>query len=283
MALDTEKYTWTDGKTPISAAELNTRFWAIVRRLHALETLSINWAAAVAEVQNHGLARINEAVLPLVDDLRGELSALIAQGGADLASQVEKLDALLARGDASLQEWAEGMDGLLARIEARLVDVCPLDDAGLVPLERIPVGATWHPGMILMWSGATNAVPTGWALCDGENGTPDLRDRFVLGAGGSRAPGDTGGDEEHTHIVTVQPHTLTISEMPTHNHTCEKYNILQDKNATWSSNPTLWMSTQGASTGDKGGSEAHNHGAIASDESIMPPFYALCYIIKIED
>lgn len=38
-------------------------------------------------------------------------------------------------------------------------------------------------GVICMWSGATTAIPTGWALCNGSNGTPDLRDKFVVGAG----------------------------------------------------------------------------------------------------
>ena len=49
-------------------------------------------------------------------------------------------------------------------------------------------------GAILLWSGAANALPVGWALCDGANGTPDLRGRFVVGAGGDDyPPGDTGG------------------------------------------------------------------------------------------
>ncbi len=48
-------------------------------------------------------------------------------------------------------------------------------------------------GGIIIWSGAADAVPPGWALCDGTNNTPDLRDRFVLGGGGSRAVGSTGG------------------------------------------------------------------------------------------
>ena len=65
-------------------------------------------------------------------------------------------------------------------------------------------------GGIIMWSGAIDAVPAGWALCDGNNGTPDLRDRFVLGAGNSFAQGATGGE---------QTHVLTVAEMPSHTHT----------------------------------------------------------------
>lgn len=65
-------------------------------------------------------------------------------------------------------------------------------------------------GVVTMWSGSANAVPLGWALCNGTNGTPDLRDRFVVGAGGAYTSGDTGGQD------TV---TLTAAQMPTHTHT----------------------------------------------------------------
>lgn len=64
-------------------------------------------------------------------------------------------------------------------------------------------------GVIVMWSGAVVAIPTGWNLCDGTNGTPDLRGKFILGAGGTYDPGDAGGEETHT---------LTEAEMPSHTH-----------------------------------------------------------------
>lgn len=66
------------------------------------------------------------------------------------------------------------------------------------------------PGLIAMWSGAINAIPTGWFLCNGQNGTPDLRDRFIVGAGTTYAIGATGGAN------TV---TLTEAQMPSHTHT----------------------------------------------------------------
>ena len=53
-------------------------------------------------------------------------------------------------------------------------------------------------GLIAAWSGAASAVPAGWALCDGANGTPDLRGRFLVGAGGDYAVGDTGGAATET-------------------------------------------------------------------------------------
>ena len=102
MTLDLEKYTMTDGQTDLCAAELNARFYAIVRRLHALEQLSIDWSAAVSSVQNYGLARINNAVQPLIDSLKVDLVALIAQGRTDLASQSAAVDAMLADVDTRM-------------------------------------------------------------------------------------------------------------------------------------------------------------------------------------
>ena len=64
-------------------------------------------------------------------------------------------------------------------------------------------------GFIGLWSGTVATIPAGWALCDGTNGTPDLRDRFVAGAGGAYTPGDTGGADSVT---------LTTAQMPAHSH-----------------------------------------------------------------
>ncbi len=119
MTLDQEKYAFTDGKTPLSAAELNTRFFALVRRLHALELLSVDWASAIAQVQNHGLARINEAVVPLIEALKTDLTALIAQGREDLADQATAVDAKLAEVDTTM----ETVTAAIADITARIVDV----------------------------------------------------------------------------------------------------------------------------------------------------------------
>lgn len=66
------------------------------------------------------------------------------------------------------------------------------------------------PGLICMWSGAINTIPPGWVLCDGGNGTPDLRNRFILSVQSSgENPGVTGG----THNQT-----LTVSNLPAHTH-----------------------------------------------------------------
>lgn len=64
-------------------------------------------------------------------------------------------------------------------------------------------------GGIIDWSGSIASIPPGWALCDGNNGTPDLRDRFIVAAGGAYSVGATGGSDAVS---------LTTPNMPAHNH-----------------------------------------------------------------
>lgn len=115
-------------------------------------------------------------------------------------------------------------------------------------------------GLIAMWSGASNAIPNGWVLCNGENGTPDLRDKFVLGAGNSYSVGATGGEATHR---------LTISEMPSHSHSIQVMQQHDDYRDMYGRGYNGHMVS--SSTGYAGGGQAHNN---------MPPYYALCFIMK---
>lgn len=125
------------------------------------------------------------------------------------------------------------------------------------------------PGFIGIWSGS--AVPDGWALCDGTNGTPDLRDKFVLGAG-THSVGETGGSEEVT---------LTEAQMPKHNHVEVSGNFSLTTISGTSSKHRHILNTayeSGASdvynekTRDTGSSKPHPN---------MPPYYVLAYIMKL--
>ena len=70
-------------------------------------------------------------------------------------------------------------------------------------------------GVIMMWSGAENAIPSGWYLCNGSNSTPDLRNKFIVGAGAGYSVGNTGGSN------TV---TLSTSQIAAHSHTTNNHN-----------------------------------------------------------
>lgn len=136
---------------------------------------------------------------------------------------------------------------------------------GAIPNQSLPAGA------IIIWSGSVASIPSGWQLCDGTNGTPDLRDRFVVGArldsGGvaktnvSGALTQTGGEAYHT---------LTIAEMPAHTHSYRWWNA-------WYFSGSSELAAKGsyndnAQTGSAGGGQPHNN---------LPPYYALCFIMKI--
>lgn len=62
-------------------------------------------------------------------------------------------------------------------------------------------------GKIIFWSGAIVDIPEGWVLCDGNNGTPDLRNRFLVGSGFIFDPGDSGSAPPHNHEFTTDGHT----------------------------------------------------------------------------
>ncbi|MFQ5456441.1 MAG: hypothetical protein ACE5EA_09625, partial [Nitrospirota bacterium] len=133
-------------------------------------------------------------------------------------------------------------------------------------------------GVIVMWLGSITDIPEGWALCDGTNGTPDLRNRFIVGAGDAYGVGDTGGSISHDHGGATGDHTLTIDEMPPHRHTFGMHN--------WDEDGVVMPDRSGAAqrqaspaTDPTGGGQPHNHPIASSDH--RPPYYALAYIIKL--
>lgn len=71
-------------------------------------------------------------------------------------------------------------------------------------------GSNIPTGTIVIWSGAEVDIPSGWAICNGNNSTPDLRDKFVLGAGNSYAVNATGGTNTHSHGLTGVSTVTTV-------------------------------------------------------------------------
>ena len=72
-------------------------------------------------------------------------------------------------------------------------------------------------GAIIMWSGTVATIPDGFSLCDGSNGTPDLRNRFVVGAGSTYAVGATGGSSATAQVGDVEAgpqETVSTSALP---------------------------------------------------------------------
>jgi hypothetical protein len=148
-------------------------------------------------------------------------------------------------------------------------------------------GNAFVAGMIMLWSGSSASIPSGWLLCDGSSSTPDLRNRFVVGATSTYAVGATGGTADaivvsHTHTATS---TVTDSG---HSHTLTNYGSAQagsdnggapvmastgygtgrDPNPTNTATTGITVATTNASSGSSG------------TNANLPPYYALCYIMK---
>lgn len=177
-------------------------------------------------------------------------------------------------------------------------------------LAGLPVGS------IVAYGRPLETVPANWSLCDGTNGTPDLRNRFIVAAGSSFPVDSTGGAVAHTHLVgiaaggahvhsgTVGDHVLTVAQIPSHKHA----NGVTDSGAglVYSRGTTPAAITTANSiddngndgtlegwTSDVGSGQAHNHSleitsggahahsGEASDSFHIPPYYALIYIMKV--
>lgn len=132
-------------------------------------------------------------------------------------------------------------------------------------------------GLIAIWSGAVVSIPGGWQLCDGTNDTPDLRNRFIVGAGSTYSPGDTGGNNSVTPTITVNATTLSVSQIPSHDHT---YNQAGGSQGTAVGSGAV-ATNSSTTTGARGGGQSHTHTATSSAVNTLPPYYALAYIMRL--
>lgn len=114
------------------------------------------------------------------------------------------------------------------------------------------------PGMIMLWYGSVATVPSGWAVCDGNNGTPNLKGKFIRGGGSGpgTVPGATGGSESHTHDFTGDGHAHDL--------------------------------TSGIDVANVSPAGAYYHGTgsvpaagTTDSEDTRPSFHNLCYIMKL--
>ena len=145
-----------------------------------------------------------------------------------------------------------------------------------------PPAATPIPtGGIFLWSGSIGSIPAGYALCNGSNGTPDLRDRFVIGAGSTYAVNATGGSADS--IVPTHTHAATVTD-PGHNHAASNAslmgswpggaeNLRNDLRSVGYAPVTINTNTTGISV-------TNANAGVSGTGANIPPYYALCYIMK---
>lgn len=158
------------------------------------------------------------------------------------------------------------------------------------------IGVT-QSGMILLWYGSSTSIPSGYVLCDGTNGTPDLRDNFVVGGGGAlptTGGSNTGTTGSNGITGTTDSYTLQLTDIPSHQHV----GLTADSTVNTGSIGTYWVITNNtsggfvaqrtmsnSSTGYAGGGGAHAHTLSTTNTAHvhtvdLPPYVAVFYIMK---
>jgi microcystin-dependent protein len=184
-----------------------------------------------------------------------------------------------------------------------------LSNGSLATSVAIPNTSVFPVGLITMWSGSIGSIPAGWALCNGSNGTPDLRDRFIVGAGSTYAVGATGGattdaittstNGAHDHGAATGNTTLTTDQIPSHTHSLyassrsgNDIDPLTQASSAIAGNADAsnsYTANNGSGTAlmqGAGGGQAHNHSISSAGDhthtatvDTVPPYYALAYIM----
>jgi hypothetical protein len=136
------------------------------------------------------------------------------------------------------------------------------------------ISASFPSGGIIIWSGSAATIPTGWLLCNGSSSTPDLRDRFVVGAGSTYAVNATGGSANA--VVVSHTHTATVTDAG-HFHTAATYN---QGGSNVNANAGVTLNSGNTSTATTGITVANSTAGVSGTNANLPPYFALCYIMK---
>jgi len=184
---------------------------------------------------------------------------------------------------ASSDTWGTTINADLDAIDSIVAGVAASVAANALSI--VPSGA------ILLWSGSVASIPSGWLLCDGTSGTPNLQDRFVVGAGNTYAVGATGGEDTVALAETNMPahtHSFSADTSTTGAHTHSTAQPIIGTGA--GPNPgfaggSLYAPTDSTSINAAGD---HYHTVSGTTSSIgsgtahenRPPYYALAYIMK---
>jgi hypothetical protein len=253
----------------------------------------------------------------------GILTQALQKNGGDTLAGTTNLSGILALGGGgSIQggEYAAGFVRSAAGATAGQIFVngsgvpksgtaTILTDANLIA--NLPAGyGLLSTGMVLAWYGSSGSIPSGYHLCDGTASTPNLTDKFIVGAGGTYAPafGNSGGSGTVSFASAVlggssAAFTLTSNEMPSHRHrlrasggggitasatitNAAAYGLLADASGGHADGPFDDTTHPGgiAWVENTGGGAGHSHsltgGTVSGSVAYVPPYVGLFYIMK---
>lgn len=175
----------------------------------------------------------------------------------------------------------------------KIVSLANTQITGLITSSQIAPTVIIPSGGIIMWSGSIASIPSGWFLCNGANGTPDLRDRFIVGSGSTYAVGATGGSANAT--LVSHTHTASVSD-PGHQHLFGADDMIASQGGY---NAQSGFPYDATSTAGGGGVNLYTkridntnnpqttgitvsnstEGSSATNAN-LPPYYALAFIMK---
>lgn len=222
-------------------------------------------AAAASAIEAATSVTVAEAAQSAAEDARDEAETFRdecqALAGFEAASQVD----------------AEGAtDNTKFMTALRVKQEVEYPGAVSIPAANLPTADTIPAGLIAMWSGAIANVPSGWYFCDGTNGTPDLRDRMIMGA----TQDDSGTPKTTvsgalTQIGGEASHLLTAAEsgLPAHTHSYSRGNITTQNRDT--QYPAQWAESYATVNTNPNTAQA-----ASQSHNILNPYYALAFIMK---
>lgn len=216
------------------------------------------------------------------------LMALDISFASDVAAVIEFGDAVFSNPPATEDTAGVAQIATNAEADAGIDDGTIMTPKKVKRLIDAAINAAEENVIKIFW-GAIVDIKPGWQLCDGTNGTPDLRDKFIVGAGGTYLVNATGGAVQHDHGAATQGHALTEAEMPAHKHA----NGITDSGVAADMFPYGQTASPGTPdsvnndsadgtiqgwTSTVGDGGAHTHPITAANH--LPPYFALAYIMK---
>ncbi|MDF0551819.1 hypothetical protein [Kamptonema sp. UHCC 0994] len=275
---------------------------------------SADWNAAMQEIVRLESAKVNrkggdslEGPLTIESALAVETNTIASvqlevQGALKLQEGVAinqfSIDSSLSSNSDSIVPTQKAIKAYVDTVKTDLDTVTTILNTALIKhtalinyVDRVAKG-TVIKGIIVMWSGKAEEIPTGWALCNGQNGTPDLRDRFIVGAdeaGSTQTPkaGEYGDADQHNHSMASK--SLSTSNAGQHFHAwCSEGWSNEPKSFNhegWSVRSGYYNGSRSHITSDDG-SHSHtvNFDGLTTANSTgknRPKWYALCFIMKL--